>query len=121
MQSERVERRRFPRYQVDEGVLATAKHVLGPIQDISLGGMSFEYYQEAGPAVMNGHIGIMHPALDFWLDHIPCRVVNDHLVTTDFFAISAARKRRCVAFLDLTPEQQLQLADFIQHSSVAPA
>ncbi len=121
MQPLQIERRRFPRFQVSDGALATAKHVLGPIKDISLGGMSFEYYHENSSAVMNGQIGIMHPALDFWLDRLPCRVVNDQLVTTDFFALSAARKRRCVAFLDLSHEQRCHLEEFIQAGSVVPA
>lgn len=121
IQTEYCERRRYPRYQPSEGALATAKHVLGPIVDISLGGMAFEYFQDGANGSQASLIGIMHPEQDFWLEQIPCRTVAEQLVNSACFTPAALRKRRRVAFRELTLDQQQKLEQFIQGGLLSPA
>ncbi len=112
------ERRHSIRYRLRGGPMAINPHILGPILDISLHGMLFEYSGEDLPNTPFMEIGIFVSESNTILTGIQTRTVRDHISDTCSSFIPVIRKIRAVEFLDLTKRQYHQLQQIITTLSI---
>jgi len=113
------ERRRFPRFKVKDGTIAINKIILGPVVDISLGGMAFEYYNNYIENIEHSEIGFYHIDSGFFMTGLPSKIIQDRIIEPNTGIIPIIRKRRSIEFQDLTSDQKSKLQCFIdQHSTV---
>ena len=107
------DRRHSMRHRLRGRLLAINPRILGPILDISLHGMSFEYSGEDLDDSPFMEIGIFARETKTILTGIQTRTVRDHISNTCSSFIPVIRKIRAVEFIDLTPQQQKQLRQII--------
>lgn len=102
--------------------------VIGPqstqkciVLDISLGGLSFRYYEGADKIIKEigddklGKIEITAVGKDFYLNNIPFKSIYDHELKSDIPFDSLKIRKRGVVFGTLTRQQKSKLAGFIQN------
>ncbi len=107
------ERRHSTRHRLRGGTMAINPRILGPILDISLHGMLFEYSGEDLPNTPFMKIGIFSSESKTILTGIRTRTVRDHISDTCSSFIPIIRKIRAVEFLDLSRKQYHQLQQII--------
>ncbi|MEN8188751.1 MAG: PilZ domain-containing protein [Thermodesulfobacteriota bacterium] len=113
---ENEERRLHKRHRPFDGALAINHHTLGPIVDISKGGLSFRYLEEESlRQALLGHLGIFLSSNDFLIDHIESKVVRDTLVANTSSFLSTHTRQCSIQFLNLTHHQTEQLGYFLQN------
>lgn len=121
--NEAVERREHKRYQVHNGTyvaLGPPYGKVGPMIDISLGGLSFEY-ADRREQTDESHINIFLTEANFYLEKVPIKTILDFEVANTL-APSAAATRRCgLQFEDLTPDQASKIDFFIQNYHIGEA
>lgn len=86
--------------------MAINPRILGPILNISLHGMVFEYFGEDLDDTRFMEIGIFISESKTILTGIRTRTVRDHISDTCSSFIPVIRKIRAVEFIDLTPQQE---------------
>lgn len=119
-----ADRRKHQRIPIKTGVFA----VIGPkstqkciVLDISLGGLSFRYYEGAEKLVKEigddklGKIEITAVGKDFHLNNIPFKSIYDHELKSDIPFDSLKIRKRGVVFGSLTRQQKSKLAGFIDN------
>jgi len=111
------DRRHSIRHRLRGGPMAINPRILGPILDISLHGMLFEYSGEDLPNTPFMEIGIFVSESKTILTGIHTRTVRDHISDTCSSFIPVIRKIRAVEFLDLTAQQKNQLRRIISSLS----
>ncbi len=115
------DRRNFPRYRLKDGVLVTRRHVLGPVLNLGLGGMCFEYFEGEllGKGPMN--LGIFFGREQLLLTDIKSTTVYDITLDQAEGFLPLRRKRRAIRFLDLTPGQQRAISNLLSAHTMGPA
>lgn len=119
MMNER-ERRKNPRYKTKDGTLALNATVLGPVLNISMNGMLFEYYSNDlndDPIIYLGFYAIDS---EFLLTGLQCGTVRDTVVNNNFGLLPLIRKQRAVEFMNLTSAQRMLLKRFIRMHTCGP-
>ncbi len=121
-----LEKRRFKRFKSKKGAFAYfpkngASITMGKILDMSIGGLSFQYFKSS--EIDNGCSAIRilgNNGSLIRLDQIQCRIVYDYEVPeTSWDQISV---RRCgVEFKKINSEHKRKLKKFINHFAVDPA
>ncbi len=111
------DRRHSVRHKLRGGPMAINPRILGPILDISLHGMLFEYSGEDLPNTSFMEIGIFVSESKTILTGIHTRTVRDHISDSCSSFIPVIRKIRAVEFLDLTAQQKNQLRRIISSLS----
>jgi hypothetical protein len=115
--NEPVERREHRRYQVHSGTyvaLGPPYGKVGPMIDISLGGLSFQYV--AGKERTNeSHINIFLTDANFYLEKVPIKTILDFEIADKLPPSSVATRRCGLRFEDLTHDQAFKLDFFIQN------
>ncbi len=113
-----AERRQSPRYRLQDGSLVMGSTILGPILDLSLHGMSFEYYaddlQEAQPT----NIGIFISHSKVLLTGLQTRVIRDSVINNNSSFLPVIRKTRAVEFIGLSSKQRRQILQIIATQAV---
>ena len=99
---------------------------IGPINDISRGGLGFNYLQSAdkdSPVSENSHIiDIFDSNNSFHLTNIPCSLVYDADKDDQLTFTHNLANRRCgLKFDQLTKEQEEQITFFLKHHTVGNA
>ncbi len=100
---------------------------IGPINDISRGGLGFNYLHPADnevPAAETSHIiDIIASNNTFYLTNIPCSLVYDAEVNKDQFMLmpDLVNKRCGLKFGQLTEEQEKQINLFLEKHTVGSA
>ncbi len=112
------DRRCFPRFRVKDGTLAIKETILGPVVDISMGGMSFEYYGSDLNAKTDD-MGFYFIDSEFLLTGIRSKTIEDTVVESNGGIVPIIRKRRSIQFLDLTREQRSTIKQFINQNTVS--
>ena len=120
---ELVERRKYERFQIRQGTyvaLAPPYGKVGPVIDISRGGLSFRYVD--GKETTNGsYINIYLTEANFYLEKVPIKTILDFKIP-DKSASSSITMRRCgLQFEDLTHDQASQLKFFVENYSMGEA
>jgi hypothetical protein len=118
--NEPVERRKHRRFQIRQGTyvaLVPPYGKVGPVIDISMGGLSFRYVD--GKETTNGsYINILLTEANFYLENVPVKTILDCEIP-DKSASSAIAMRRCgLQFGGLTHNQASQLKFFIENYSI---
>ena len=117
MEPEVFERRTYPRLKVREGAFAVlpADLRLGPIDDISKGGLTFCYVPLDEPKSDSNELEIYFATDGFYLKKIPFETVSDFSVDENLPFKYVERRRHRLKFGDLSAFQQIQLAHFIEN------
>ncbi len=113
------DRRHFPRFRVKDGTLAINQTILGPVVDISLGGMSFEYYGSDLEDNEMENMGFYFIDSEFLLTGIRSRTVQDTVVEPNGGIMPIIRKRRSIQFVDLTNKQRETIKRFINQNTIS--
>ena len=117
-----VERREHQRIQVKSGAfVGIGPHFnqVGPLVDISKGGLSFRYTSRKKQA-KGLSLDIFLTDRDFYLGYVPFKAVSDSK-TPDNPSGSATIRQCTVQFGELTPDQISYLQDFIQDHTIGEA
>jgi hypothetical protein len=121
---EPVERRKHKRFKVLSDafvILKPSDTVAGRIIDISMDGLTFEYFAGKGQAIQPTELEIIAVSRTFRLTNIPCQAIRD-LVTYDSPLTTIKGKRCGVQFGELTEAEKSRLGYFIEnHTTAAPA
>jgi len=113
------ERRQSPRYRLQDGSLVINSTILGPILDLSLHGMSFEYYaDDLEDARPGGDIGIFISHSKLLLTGLETRVIRDSVIGNNSSFLPVIRKTRAVEFICLSSEQRRQILQIIATQAV---
>ncbi len=112
------ERRKFTRFRPKDGTVAVNRHALGPITNISMGGLSFRYMGEDSARTVSDILGIFLGSDDFLIEKIPTKVVSDKLISYGSSFMRASTRQRSIQFTELTDSQRKDLKDFIDNKTV---
>ena len=113
MPSIRTERRQFKRYSAPQmafAVLKSGYERLGKINNISRGGLAFEYigderHKNSIESELLTEIDIFISRDNFYLSKIPCTIIYDSDTVPDHSIITSIPMRRCgVQFANLNLE-----------------
>ncbi|MBW1896170.1 MAG: PilZ domain-containing protein [Deltaproteobacteria bacterium] len=111
------ERRRHKRFSVQEGTLAVfggRPGTVGPVIDISMGGLAFHYTGTGELPKEPSKLDILLSDRISHLYALPCETVYDFETGRATSFPSVVERRRGVKFGKLTPNQKSQLEDFIE-------
>ena len=112
-----VDRRRFKRYRVKDGVFAAlmpASQKLGQILDLGKGGLSFLYILTDESAEYSSEVDIYVVGGEYYLSGLPIRIISDIRVPNKLPVNPIVMRRQGVQFVELTPEQSCLLDILIQ-------
>ena len=119
---ERLERRKHKRFQVPSGALVGLGpyfEKVGPIVDISMGGLGFRY---VGTKESNGtYLDIFLTNSDFFLRNVPFETVRHLKIVGAASPGSETMREKAVKFGKLTRDQKSQLKYFIENFAVGEA
>ena len=119
---ERVERRKHKRFQIRKGGfvgLGPYFGKVGPIIDVSIGGLGFRYI---GSEETNGsYLDIFLADDDFYLRNVRFKTIWDFKTVDETLSSSVTMRRRGVQFKKLTDHQRSQLEYFIKNHTVGEA
>jgi hypothetical protein len=111
------DRRTFPRFRVKDGTLAINQTILGPVVDISLGGMAFEYYGNDLSDNEYENMGFYFIDSEFLLTGIRSKTIKDTVIEPNSGIMPIIRKRRSIQFIELTTEQRETIKRFINQNT----
>jgi hypothetical protein len=120
-----AERRQHPRYRVREGefeVFSRDSDIMGKLNNISQGGLAFQYSPVEGRRAESATIDIMAKSPDpFFLPSIACRTMYDISVLAEERTFTGAAIRLSgVQFFRLSKEQTQKLTLFIKKYGLEP-
>lgn len=107
------ERRKFTRFTPKDGTVAVNNHALGPVVDLSMGGLSFRYMEDKSDTPMTEFFGVFLGSDNILIDKIKSQIVSDR-VSKQGTSFLQTQSRQCsIRFLSLTSDQQKELENFI--------
>jgi len=120
-----AERRQHPRYRVGEGdfeVFSRDSNIKGRLDNISRGGLAFQYSPVEARSADSAAIDIMAKSPDpFFVPSVACRTVYDISMLAEDRTFSGAEIRLSgVQFFDLNKEKSEKLALFIKKYGLEP-
>lgn len=116
--------RRYTRFFVDNGAYTTLGRnftKVGKVKDISLGGLSFEYLNDANETSEgNSQLSLFLTNDDFYMSGLACQVIYDRPKgDIDPNSSDTVKINRCaVRFLSLSDSRKDRLAFFIENHTV---
>lgn len=111
------ERRKFKRYRPKGGTIAISEHALGPVINISMGGLSFRYLEGIPTKTHPNSLGIFLGSDDILIDKIPSQVISDQLIPQQSLFLKTSTRQRSIQFLNLNERQRQSLKDFINEKT----
>jgi hypothetical protein len=111
------ERRKHKRFKVKECAFAVAwpdNNKLGPIKDISEGGIAFQVIENGERTKGSLEVEIFSTADDFYMKKLPVRTVLDFELEKTVSSNSTPMRQLCMKFGKLNHPQRLMLDFFIQ-------
>lgn len=109
-----MEKRKHKRYQAKEGYFAGAYPNVGQIINISMGGLAYNYMGHVKEEVDEGEMVICGDDCSC-LDDLSCRVIEDTVIANETSFSKFVTRQRRIQFVNLTPEQQVLLENFINN------
>jgi len=117
-------RRKWKRFKIKSGAIVLLHKTrlldvgkpklieLGPVIDISMGGLAVQFVESKNRLHAAETISISIPSIGVTLPDLQCRVIFEKVLTT----LPDGKKiyNRCVEFVNLTKIQNLQLESFIR-------
>ena len=121
-----AERRQHPRYPVRDGefeVFSRDSKITGKLNNISQGGLAFQYSPVEGRKAESETIDIMAKSPDpFFLPSVACRTMYDvSVLAEDQTFTGAALRLSGVQFVRLNKEQTQKLTLFIRKYGIEPS
>ena len=121
-----AERRQHPRYSVREGkfeVFSRDSKIIGKLNNISQGGLVFQYTPAGEEKAESETIDIMAKSPDlFYLPSVACRAMYDISALAEDQSFTGAATRLCgVKFVRLQKEQKQKLTLFIKKYGLEPS
>ncbi len=116
-----AERRAHNRFKVQDGSFAVVKDgsmKLGPIKDISKGGLAFTYMEVEDQMPESFLVDVFFSGEGFYLKDVPSNKISDLYVYADSPISSLVLKKIGVQFKELKLDQQKQLDNFIRDYTV---
>jgi hypothetical protein len=107
------ERRQFTRFRPKDGTMAVDRHALGPVIDISMGGLSFRYMGENPAKSIPDTLGIFLGSDDILIEKISTKIITDRLISQGSSFLKASTRQRSIQFTNLTESQRENLEEFI--------
>ena len=120
--TKRKEQRKHKRIQAPKGLFVGVSPYntkVGRLRDISTGGLGFRYIGSDKPP-KGSHLDIFATDHDFYLCHVPFKVVSDFEIIKAPSRTTTMR-RCCLKFKKLTPQQRAKLEQFIQNHALREA
>lgn len=111
--SKSEDRRRFTRFTPKNGTMAVNDHTLGPIVNISMGGLSFQCMDNDNHNPMSDLFGIFLGSDDILIERIQSQIVSNRLKVPENTFMQTKTRQLSVQFLNLSSVQQKRLNDFI--------
>ena len=108
-----LDRRRFTRFIPNDGTMAVCKHALGPVLDISMGGLSCRYMHDKSNVSPSNLFGIFLGSEDILIDKIKSRIVSDEIISQDDSFLKTCFHKLSIEFISLSSEQRQKLKDFL--------
>ena len=120
-----AERRQHPRYPVRDGefeVFSRDSNIMGKLNNISRGGLAFQYSPVEGRKAESETIDIMAKSPDlFYLPSVACRAMYDISMLAEDRTFTGAATRLCgVKIFRPTKEHEQKLALFIKKYGLEP-
>jgi hypothetical protein len=115
-----VERRKYRRAQVPEGVFVTFMpddSRLGEVVDIGMGGLSFRYLATGESPVASGRLNLYLSEYDFQVKAVPFQTIWD-LTGHNIPFVPVTMRRSGVQFRGLTQDQISRVEHFIHNHTV---
>lgn len=112
-----IERRKQDRFKVMDGAFATIKshhYVVGPIQNISRGGLGFRYIGKKGKIIGSLEVDIFFCGKGLFLQKVKAKTISDFRIDKKASESFPAIRHCCVQFYEPTNDQISQLDYFIQ-------
>ncbi len=116
-----AERRVHRRYKVQDGSFAAVKDgstKLGPIKDISKGGLAFTYIAVEDQTPESFLVDVFFSVAGFYMKDVPSNKISDLYVYTDSPFSSLILKKMGIQFKELKHDQHKQLDNFIRDYTV---
>ncbi|MBU0946504.1 MAG: PilZ domain-containing protein [Proteobacteria bacterium] len=113
----REERRQFVRYRPKGGTIAVNDHALGPVINISMGGLSFRYLEGSSTEPHSDSLGIFLGSDDVLIDKITTKVISDQLIAQGSVFLQISTRQRSIQFLNLSERQRKNLKAFINEKT----
>lgn len=107
------ERRQDERFRPKEGTIAVNSHALGPITDISMGGLAFRYVVEDASKPLSDSLGIFLSSDDILIDKLTTKLISDEFVSQSSSFLNTSTRKRSVQFVNLSESQSKKLKKFI--------
>ena len=110
--------RMHPRFRVKDGAFAVLRPdftQLGPILDISRGGLAFSYHLTGKHTNGSFELDIFLIGQGVLVERVPFRIVSDRKVVSKSQHNGLPRRRCGVQFGKLTQSQSQQMEQFMQH------
>ncbi len=107
------ERRRFTRFTPKDGTMAVNNHALGPVVDISMGGLSFRYTADKSDITLTNLFGIFLGSDNILIDKIQSKIISDKILTQGTSFLQARSHQLAIEFINLSTDQQQKLEEFI--------
>ncbi|MFH1981451.1 MAG: hypothetical protein ABIL58_06390 [Pseudomonadota bacterium] len=123
-----IQRRKWKRFKIKGGaiVLLHKQRVidigspklieLGPIIDISLGGLAVQYVENKKRAITATELSISVPSEGIALSGLEFLMISDKAIAQ--LPDGKLIRNRCVEFANLAPQKRFQLESFINHYSM---
>ena len=120
----RIRRRKWKRFETAggavvllnkpqmKGILGTKRVELGPIVNISMGGLAVQYVENKQRSQEYSELSIYFPSEGIVLDEVPFEIISDFEITR--LPDDKMIRKRCVKFGKLTTYQAFQLEEFIK-------
>ena len=111
------ERRKHKRFKVKEGAFAVAwpdNNKLGPIKDISEGGIAFQFIEDGEQTKGSSEVEIFSTVDDFYMKKLPVRTVLDFELENTVSFNPTPMRQLSMKFGKLNHPQKLLLSFFIQ-------
>ncbi len=93
--------------------MAIDTYTLGPVINISMGGLAFRYVDNPSAQSPSNTLGLFLSSDDILIDNIPTRVISDRLFSQGSSFSKTVIRQRSIQFIDLTTTQKKSLKKFI--------
>jgi len=112
------ERRQFTRFRPKDGTMAVNRHALGPVVNISMGGLSFRYTEDDEHKKLSDILGIFLGSDNILIDKLPTKRITDKLISRGSSFLKTSTRQRSIQFTDLSEKQCKSLKDFISNKTL---
>ncbi len=98
--------------------MAVSRHVLGPIINISMAGLSFRYMNETSNGEVPNTLGIFLGSDNILIEDLNTEIISDEIISNRSTFLQTSTRQRSIKFTNLTEGQREKLEEFINNKTV---